>query len=170
MSRSLLMVATCLVLAAPAYATSSRAFVTNAIKGDNSEIMLGQMATQQGSSQGVKDFGQTLVTDHTQAKQQMTSVADQIGVTPPNGPADEAKQEQQKLQGMQGPAFDREFVRYMVKDHKKDIAKFRREAHSDHGPAAKMAAQQLPVLEKHLRIAESLEERGAGRGRYSGQR
>ncbi|HUO92441.1 MAG TPA: DUF4142 domain-containing protein [Rhizomicrobium sp.] len=169
MSRSLLMVATCLVLAAPAYAMSPRAFVTYAIKGDNSEIMLGQMATQQASSQGVKNFGQTLVTDHTQAKQQMTSVADRIGVTPPNGPADEAKQEQQKLQGMQGPAFDREFVRYMVKDHKKDIAKFRREARSDRGPVGQMAAKQIPVLEKHLHIAMSLQQDERS-GRYSGER
>jgi putative membrane protein len=93
MRRPLLMLATCVALAAPAYAAAPRAFVIDAIKADNSEIMLGQMAKQQASSRNVRDFGQTLVTDHTQAKQQMSSVANELDVTLPTGPTDEAQKE-----------------------------------------------------------------------------
>ena len=159
MRRSILPFALLLALSSPAFAAPSRAFVTDAIKGDNSEIMLGKMAQDQGASEGVKQFGATLVTDHTEAKQQMAGVANQLGVPVPDGPTDKAQQEQQKLSNLHGAAFDHEFVSYMVKDHKQDIAKFRREARA-HDPAGLMAAQQLPVLEKHLQIAESLEKSG----------
>jgi putative membrane protein len=166
MRRPLLMLATCVALAAPAYAAAPRAFVIDAIKADNSEIMLGQMAKQQASSRNVRDFGQTLVTDHTQAKQQMSSVANELDVTLPTGPTDEAQKEQRKLSALQGPAFDREFVRYMIKDHKMDIGRFRWQTRTDRGPAGRMASQQLPTLEKHLHMAQSLAR--SETGRYSG--
>jgi putative membrane protein len=49
----------------------------------------------------------------------------------------------------------------MVKDHKKDIAVYKREAKSS-GPAASYAAQSLPTLHKHLQLAESLERHPSG--------
>jgi len=57
---------------------------------------------------------------------------------------------------MSGVAFDREFVSYMVEDHRKDIADFKKEASNDKGPADRLAQKQLPTLEKHLKIAQSL--------------
>jgi putative membrane protein len=50
----------------------------------------------------------------------------------------------------------------MVKDHKKDIAAYRKEAMSKGGPAQQYAKASLPTLEKHLRMAESLEH-GSGK-------
>jgi putative membrane protein len=44
----------------------------------------------------------------------------------------------------------------MVEDHQKDIAEFKKEAGSGHGPAQQLATQTLPTLEKHLQIAKSL--------------
>jgi putative membrane protein len=44
----------------------------------------------------------------------------------------------------------------MVEDHQKDIAEFKKEAGSGQGPVPQLAAQTLPTLEKHLRIAQSL--------------
>ena len=46
--------------------------------------------------------------------------------------------ERQKLAGLSGPAFDREFARYMVKDHKDDISDFSKAAAS--GDAATAAS------------------------------
>jgi putative membrane protein len=158
MRLSLFLCVPLLAVAAPAVAASPADFVSDAIKGDNSEIMLGQMAQQQGASQGVRDFGGTLASDHTQAKEQMSSLAAAVGVTPSDQPMDVAREEKQKLSGMHGADFDREFARYMVKDHKEDLAKFRREARTDHGQVGQMAQQQIPVLEKHLHMAESLEK------------
>ena len=57
-------------------------FITDAIQGDNSEIMLGQMAEEKGGSQQVKDFGKTLVADHSTAKAEASTVAKALGLRP----------------------------------------------------------------------------------------
>ena len=54
-----------------AQADSPRAFLDKALKGDNSEIMLGRLAADHAGSQAVRDFGNTLVRDHTQARNQV---------------------------------------------------------------------------------------------------
>ena len=71
----------------------------------------------------------------------------------------QARQERRELQNMSGPAFDREFVRYMVHDHKSDIRKFDEQAHGG-GPVAEMARQTLPTLHKHLDMAKHLRGQG----------
>src|ERR1700761_5799568 len=113
--------------ASAAFAVSPSDFVTDAIKGDNSEIMLGRYAAEHGASAKIKNFGQTLVADHTKAKKQMVSIAAKVGVSPPSMATVEADAERVKLMALSGDSFDREFAQYMVKDHESDIAKFKEE-------------------------------------------
>lgn len=134
---------------------SAQEFLTNAMKGDNSEIKLGQLAADKGQSAGTKSFGQTLVKDHTKAKQQVAAVDRSMGVSPTEDMMPEAQTEYTKLQSMSGTAFDREFASYMVNDHKKDISDFEAQAKATDqtGP---LAEKQLPTLRKHLKLAQSL--------------
>lgn len=136
----------------------SASFVKEAIQGDNSEIMLGKLAQQRGGSDGVRSFGKILADDHGRAKQQMMDVAKDVGVQATFDPTPEAKDEYTKLSKMSGADFDREFVSYMVDDHKKDIAKFQDESKANDGKVSQLAAQQLPTLQKHLQIAQSLQQ------------
>src|SRR4051812_20225950 len=46
-------------------------FLTEAMKGDNSEVTLGKLAQDKGTGQGVKDFGKMLADDHGKAKDQV---------------------------------------------------------------------------------------------------
>ncbi|HEX4196844.1 MAG TPA: DUF4142 domain-containing protein [Caulobacteraceae bacterium] len=132
------------------------AFIKDAIKGDNSEIMLGGVAQRHGASPGMRAFGDMLVTDHTKARDQATIVARGMGVAPPSGPMAEADVERAKLAVLSGPAFDHEFAKYMVNDHQHDIADFQTEAAHGHGEAAALARKSLQVLRKHLAAAERL--------------
>ena len=59
-------------------------FLKDAIKGDNSEIKLGQLAARSGGTPAVRDFGRTLVADHRKAKAQASRVADKLGIIPPS--------------------------------------------------------------------------------------
>jgi len=138
-----------------AAATIDSDFLTDAIKGDNSEIAMGQLAQQMGTSQGVKDFGKTLATDHSAAKDQAAVLAQQAGLTVPTEMKDEAKAGIEKLKGLSGDAFDKAFVQMMIEDHKKDIAKFEKESEGN-GQTAALAMETLPTLQKHLEIAQSL--------------
>lgn len=142
--------------AAPAFAKSDKDFLSDAIKGDNSEITLGQLAIDHGDSTGVKEFGQMLVTDHRKAKDEAAPLAKTLGMTMPTEMTDEASKEMKKLQGLSGPAFDREFVSYMVDDHKKDVAEFQEQAMAGSGALNTYAEKTVPVLEKHLKTAQAL--------------
>jgi putative membrane protein len=139
-----------------ALAKTEKEFITDAIKGDNSEIALGQLAVSKSASDPVKVFGKTLVDDHSKAKAEASAVATKVSVSPPGEMSPEAQTEMTKLKQLSGPAFDKEFARYMVEDHQKDIAEFKKEADGGHGAVQQLAAQTLPTLEKHLQMAESL--------------
>jgi putative membrane protein len=166
--KTAVMAASALILvaaAAPATAKNPKAFISDAIKGDNSEIMLGRLAERAARNEQVKDFGHTLVADHTKAKQQAVKVARELGVTPFSHAALGADAEYAKLQVLSGELFDKEFVKYMVRDHQDDIAAFQSEADGDKGPVGALARKQLPTLNKHLELAQSLAagDKSAGR-------
>jgi len=67
------------------------------------------------------------------------------------------------LSKMNGAQFDKAFAQGMVKDHKEDIAKYQKEAKGK-GALAGFAQQTLPVLQKHLQTAQSLQNAGAAVG------
>jgi len=137
---------------------NDKQFLTDAIQGDMAEVQLGQLAEAKGNTEGVRNFGVMLASDHAKAQAQALSVASAMGVQPPQAPKPEAKQEYDELSQLSGAAFDAEFVKYMVADHEKDIAKFKAEAKSGSGAAAQMASAQLPTLEHHLATAQTLEK------------
>jgi putative membrane protein len=138
---------------------SDKTFVREALAGDLGEIQVGQMAAQKGASEGVKDFGQKLVTDHTKLKDQMTPVAEQLGITPPTEPLAKQQAVAKRLEGLSGEQFDREFIKAMVTDHREDVQKFKKEETSAKSSAVKDAATQgEPVIAEHLKIAEDLQK------------
>jgi putative membrane protein len=139
-----------------AFAKMEKEFVSDAIKGDNSEIAMGRLAISKSASDPVKAFGQTLIDDHSKAKADASAVATTIGVSPPSEMSPDAERAMTKLQQLSGRDFDHEFIRVMVEDHQKDIAEFKKEAGSGHGPVEQLAAQTLPTLEKHLQMAQSI--------------
>jgi putative membrane protein len=145
-----------------ALADNPREFLLNAQQGNNSEIMLGRLAAEQARSPAVRDFANMLVNDHRQARNEVQEVGRRFGLRPGWDMAPEAREERDRLMGLRGRDFDREFVRYMVDDHRKDIGDFRDEARENHGPVSELAQRQLPTLRTHLRMAIAL-ERSDGR-------
>ena len=75
----------------------------------------------------VKEFGQRMVTDHTKLDAKMKPYADNWGVAAPTGLSPDAQKEYDKLQGMSGNDFDKEYISDMVSDHSKDLDAFNKE-------------------------------------------
>ena len=111
------------------------------------------------------EFGKVLelVTDHTAANQRATAVAGQMGVTPPSEPNKQQKAVYDRLSKLSGDAFDRQFVKHMVDDHKKDVAEYQKEAKRRNDPAAGYASETLATLQQHLQTAQSLAKDSAKR-------
>ena len=131
-------------------------FVTDAIKGDNGEVAIGQLAQAKGQSQAVKDFGKLLVSDHGAHKQELASLAQTAGVQVTDEPTVEGKGNLEKLKGLSGAEFDKQFKTMMVEDHTKDIAKYEKQASSGDAQTAALARKTLPTLRKHLDAANAL--------------
>jgi putative membrane protein len=134
---------------------ADQAFLTEAMKGDNSEVALGYLAQQNGASQGVKALGQMLATDHGAHGATIAALANQLQVPTTGDMNPDAKAEETKLNALTGADFDKEFVRATIEDHKKDIAKYEQAAKGT-GPVAEMAQTTLATLRKHLEAAEAL--------------
>ncbi len=161
---SALLAATMLIPAA-AKADTAQHFLRQAIEGDNSEMALGRIAQRQAENPSVRQYGRTLANDHWTARIQAVNAARRMGVRAADTDRDiapEARDEQRRLSDMRGGEFDREFIRYMIDDHRKDIRDFENEAREDHGFVSRLAAQQLPTLRKHLDLAMSLQSRLGG--------
>jgi putative membrane protein len=62
------------VPALAAVAGADKTFATEAAHGGLAEVQMGQLALQKASSPQVKEFAQRMVTDHTQANQDLTQL------------------------------------------------------------------------------------------------
>lgn len=147
------------------HSRAADSFMKEAMQGDMAEIQMGKLAQQKGGDQQVKQFGQTLVDDHGENLDKAKSLAQKMGMSPPESVNAEQKATYNKLSKLSGRQFDKEFARHMVQDHKKDISKFERESKKS-GDVANFAQDTLPVLKKHLQTAETLsahETTGAAR-------
>lgn len=77
-----------------------------------------------------------------------------------------ARRTMERLQGLGGAEFDREFMKQMVTDHKAAVSEFQRAASAASDPEVRSFAQKtLPGLQEHLQMARSLNERLAGASR-----
>lgn len=136
---------------------SDQQFMTEAARGGLAEVQLGQLASQQGASDAVKQFGQRMVQDHTQANTQLQQLATQKGVALPTDMGNENQQIMQQLSQLSGADFDRAYMNHMVEDHVKDVSSFQQEAQQGQDPDVKaFAAQTVPILQEHLQLARSI--------------
>lgn len=134
-----------------------RMFLRKAAEGGLAEVQLGQLAAQKGSSQEVRDFGQKMVTDHTQLNSEMAPIAQSMGVKVPTKLSKEDQAEYDKLNGMSGDDFDKEYLSFMVKDHHKDLREFRNEAQNASEPALKAAVDKgSKVIYEHTQMVDKL--------------
>jgi putative membrane protein len=135
-------------------------FATKAAAGGIAEVQMGQLAQQKAASPQVKQFGQRMVTDHSQANQELQQIAQQQNLTLPTQPDSKDRATEAQFRGMNGTAFDTAYAHDMVSDHQQDIALFRTEAASGTDPALKGFAQKyLPMLQHHLQMAEAIDNR-----------
>lgn len=138
-------------------------FMMKAAQGGMAEVKLGQLAKDHASSQAVKDFGQTMVDDHTKAGDELKTLASQKNVTLPTSLSSEDQATLDRLSQLNGAAFDKAYMDDMVSDHRKDISEFQTEAASGTDPDVKAwASKTLPTLQHHLQMAQDTQRQVSG--------
>jgi putative membrane protein len=142
-----------------AYAASvskaDKQFMIMAARNDMIEAHEAQMAESQAERTDVKNLAKTLVQDHTESYRHLSELGAKTGVSIPKG-IDAAKDPAvQQLTRLKGGSFDRQFARDEIAAHRHVIAVFKHEAEHGQDPEVKAyASKVIPVLEKHLHLAE----------------
>lgn len=137
-------------------------FMKEAAQGGMAEVVLGQLALEKASNADVKKFGQRMVDDHSKANDKLKQLASQKNIALPQDLNAKDKATKATLENLSGEQFDQAYMKDMVKDHKKDVSDFRRESKAARDPDVKQfAADTLPILEDHLKQAESIAPAGS---------
>ncbi|HEY2465872.1 MAG TPA: DUF4142 domain-containing protein [Steroidobacteraceae bacterium] len=137
-------------------------FYRDAAEGGMAEVAMGNLAQQKAQSPSVKDFGAQMVKDHSTANEKLKSLAQSKNITLPANPSVTEMEVKSKLQVLSGEAFDKSYIKGMIKDHEEDIAEFKKEATSGQDPDARaFASATLPTLEAHLKKIQAIAA-GAG--------
>lgn len=136
-------------------------FVKEAALGGMTEVEMGKLATEKGSSESVKQFGQKLIDDHTKANDQLKAIAGKENISVPDTLDHKHQARIDKLSKLSGEQFDKAFIKDQVKDHESDIKDFQAEAQGGTDPNVKaFASSTLPVLQQHLEMAKGLNGKG----------
>ncbi|HUB68085.1 MAG TPA: DUF4142 domain-containing protein [Candidatus Methylacidiphilales bacterium] len=139
-------------------AFSDEHFLIKAQEGGLTEVHLGQIAQQNGSSDQVKQFGARMVADHSKANDALKNLAQQKGVNLPEKLDASHQAMVNRLSKLSGSAFDRAYIRAMVKDHQEDAAEFKEASASTQDPDVKaFASKTLSLINDHLADAKNIQ-------------
>ena len=144
-------------LAAEKLSKADKAFVKAAASGGMMEGELGRMAQEKGASKEIKDFGQMMVTDHGKANDELEAVISKKQMKKPAKMQAKHKKMVDQLNALSGAEFDKKYAKEMVKDHEKDVAKFKKASGKVKDSELKAWVDKtLPVLEQHLQHAKDM--------------
>jgi len=139
------------------------AFITDTLSGGIFEVEMGKVALEKSSNEGVKQFAQRMVDDHSKAGDELRELASSKGMNPSQEMKKAHRDMFDKLSKLSGAAFDKAYMNHMVKDHVKDVSAFRKEAREGKDPEVKAwASETLPTLEEHLKMARDLSKKVTG--------
>lgn len=113
---------------AKAATDDDKKFLAMAAQSDQNEIALSQAAYQKATNPAVKAFAEKMVKEHTKMTASMKPFADSWDLTAPMGPDADHQKELDKLNGLSGKDFDKEYMDQMVSDHAKALDAFTSEA------------------------------------------
>ena len=138
--------------------TAPEGFMMEAAKGGMAEVELSKVATTKSQNAEVKKFAQKMIEDHTNANAELKQLAGKKTVTLPTEMDAAHKATKDKLSGLSGAEFDKEYVSAMVTDHEKTVALFQSQANGGTDADAKaFAAKTLPKLQMHLDMIKAMQ-------------
>jgi len=147
-----------------------RKFIETAAKDGMAEVELGQIAQQKAQNAQVKEFASRMVTDNGKENDELKTLASGKGVQLPTETDRSHKHEADSLNKKSADKFDHEYMEKMVKDHKKDVKEFEKQAkNAKDADVRNFASKTLPTLQEHLKMAEAAQQavKGEGKGKAS---
>jgi putative membrane protein len=140
--------------------TSDQDFLVQSVSHNVAMVKLSEMAEREAGGEEVKAFARTIVKEHGRVNERLLEAARDIKVGILTGLEKDRRAIQDRLAGMKGAAFDREFLKQVVADHQRAVGLFEWEAkNGTNVELRKFAVSTLPALREHLKMAQSLSEK-----------
>ena len=135
-------------------------FLAMAAQGDQNEIALSKLAMEKAMNPDVKAFADKMVAEHQQLTESMKPFAEKWGLIAPSGPDASHKKEWDKLNGMSGKDFDKEYMSVMMTDHTKAYSAFTKEGENTKLPDFKTAVLKgKTAVAAHKNMAYDLKKK-----------
>ncbi len=147
-----------LALSAHAAVTDQdKQFLTKASQGNFDEIQLSKLAESKATNPQVKAFAQKMVIDHQAIGMRMKPFADAWGLSGPTSMDADHQSEYNKLNGLSGAQFDKEYMDVMEKDHHDTLDLVNEEAKTTTDAKFKQAVMHVQsIVAAHTHMADSL--------------
>jgi putative membrane protein len=131
---------------------ADRAFMKKAAAAGMKEVAISQAVVDRLTNPQLKEFARQMVTDHTNANNELMALAQQKGVELPQ--KDETSLSESWSE--KGGDLDRKYVKTMVEDHEEAVKLFTKGSQSRDPDVAAFAQKTLPVVQHHLEMAKDL--------------
>jgi putative membrane protein len=146
-------------------------FFRKATEIDLAEVSMGRLAAQRAHRNEVKEFSQALVEDHSKSLNEYLALAGKKRWEPARQIDEKHQALAQKLAGLKGEDFDKEFLQAMVHGHKEAVAMYEAQAQGARDEDLKMlVTKNLPTIKKHLQMAQQLSGEKGGENRNPNQK
>jgi putative membrane protein len=133
-------------------------FVLQAATSDMFEIESSKLAAERADP-ATKTFAQQMIQDHQKTAAELKQLIDsgKVKATLPTAMTDDQKQMIDKLKGLQGEEFTKQYHSDQEEAHEDAVDLFKRYGNEGENPDLKAwAAKTLPALEHHLMMAKDL--------------
>lgn len=128
-----------------------------AVEPQQVKIVLWLLAEKNANNEQAQQFGMQMIEDHQKESQKLQQLASKQGVHLQIRMSDKQKHTERRLLKLSGKAFDKAYMRYMVRDHEEDVKTFERYLQKLEAQAVKQrASAALPVLKEHLQKAKHI--------------
>ncbi len=132
-------------------------FFYDASESGVAELKDANLAVQKSQDHAVKQFAEHMIKDHTEANDKLRTLAVSEKIDLPSHPSIKQSAAHAKLDVLNGPTFDKQFVEGQIRAHREAIQLFQNEAMNGTNPKARAFAKDaLPMLESHLKDARKL--------------
>ncbi|GAA6618153.1 DUF4142 domain-containing protein [Scytonema sp. NUACC26] len=144
-------------------------FVTQAGESDQFEIQTSQLALQRAKSPEVKKYAQHMINEHRNSSKQLSSIAQQKGYKLPTTIGQANASLLTQLTKAVDTNFDNTYMQLQVTAHTKTLDNYRNYiANSSNSDLKAFATKTAPIIENHLKMAQSMVGNSGDSGSSSG--
>lgn len=136
-----------------------REFAVQATYSNLAEIAMGQLALSETGDESVRQFAQMMVTDHTQAQDELRYLSESYDLEIPDTLTNEHQAIYQELEQLEGYSLDSAYISSQVAAHREAQQIFQKQIDQGENPnIVKYASSILPHISMHLSSVMELKE------------